>query len=464
MMQRLFNIKIPSLLGIVLLLAGVGMTSFLVDRGVILQGRAAPDKTPTNIAITNVSPTEFTVMYTTAESVAGSLSYGTNKDGTGSVALDDRDQQTGRTTASTIHHITVRNLAPDTTYFFSILSGGDVFKNQDEAYEVTTAPALAGTLPEATPITGSVSFPETIAQQDLLVVFTSKTLQSRSAVVTADGTYTLPVSGIRTLDLSQYASLTDSTTGELVIVSAGTASHATVLLQNTDPVPRITFGQSYDFTLSTEPLPEKSASGSAAQAFPQAAESTSGPTIRITSPDEAETFTDQQPVFSGSALPGEDIDIIIHSDQAATATIQAGEDGTWEFRPPEPLNPGNHTITIKTRDLTGTLREFTRAFTVYAQGSQFIEPSVSPTRTPTPTLTTDEPTPTPTEEIVPTATATVAPTAAIPTPTAVLTGIPTPTSPPPVSGGREIALGGILGAGTLIIGVALFLLTRGSLL
>lgn len=465
MIRRLFNLKIPSLLGILLLLGGVGVTSMLVDRGVIFEGRAAPDKTPTNIAITNVTPTEFTVMYTTTESVTGSLQYGTKEEGS-SVAMDDRDQQTGRTTASTIHHITVRNLSPETTYFFSILSGGDLFKNNDAAYEVTTAPSLEGTPPEAKAITGSVIFPATLPKQDLLILFSSDTLQQRSALVAPDGSYTIPMTGIRTQDLSDYASLTESTTGNLVVLSPAAASHATVLLEHTDPVPLITFGQSYDFTLSTEPLTaDATASGSAGQTFPQTAATGEGPAIQITSPDEAETFTDQQPVFSGKALPGENVDITIHSDQTTSATISVKADGTWQFRPPAPLNPGNHTITIKTRDLTGTLREFTRSFTVYAQGSQFIEPSVSPTRTPTPTLAAAEPTATETPEptqAAPTATPTLTPET--PTPTTAITGVPTPTAPPPVSGGGDIALGGILSLGTFLVGLALFFLTRGSLL
>src|SRR5688572_2328974 len=118
-MKNLLNFRIPSIVGIILLLLGVGVTSYLVDQGIILEGRAAPEEEPTNIAITNVSPTSFTVMYTTDAAVPGTLTYGVSSEDN-QVALDDRDKQNGTSSPSRVHHITVENVKPDTTYYFSI--------------------------------------------------------------------------------------------------------------------------------------------------------------------------------------------------------------------------------------------------------------------------------------------------------------------------------------------------------
>lgn len=468
MMKQLFNIRIPSFIGILLLLIGVGVTSYLVDQGIIFEGRAAPEKKPLNIAITNVSPTGFTVMYTTDDQVPGTLKYGTEKTGT-NVAADDREKQTGQTVASNLHHITVENLKPATTYYFSILSGDAVFQNGDQPYEIKTAPELSEPPKEVPPITGSLTYPEGAESEEALLLITSEDSQPLSTLVGADGSYTLPATGVRSKDLSSFADLQDGTLFDLVALSSDETSVVTVLFSNTRPIPLIMLGQAYDFTISTEPLEESpTASGSADIAYPDVDESAAGEeeAIQILSPEEEETFTDQQPVFTGTALPGEEISVVINSEHQITATIEADTDGSWEFRPTEPLEPGEHTITIKTRDITGTLREFTRSFTVFAQGSQFVEPSVSPTRSPTPTISASSPTPTLSPTKIPTPTTqitrVVTPT---PTVTPVLMTSPSPTRPPlEATGTKEVVMGGVIGITTVIAGFILFFLMKGSTL
>jgi hypothetical protein len=468
-MKNIFNIRIPSIVGIVLLLIGVGATSYLVDQGVILEGRATPDKEPKNIAITNVTPTSFSVLYTTQEPVPGSLQYGTDEEST-EVAMDDRDQQTGQTNEYTTHHITVKNLNPNTTYYFSILSGDTVYLNDEEPYEIKTAPELSGSPPARSPIKGSVLFPDETEKEDLLVLLNSDGLQPLSAVVEQDGSYELPASTLRKEDLSTYASLVSAAVLSLQVLSHDDESSIRVLYSNTDPVPLVTFGQAYDFTISTQPIASmnEEASGSAEVSFPETDESSDGdPVIQILTPEEKETFTDQQPLFTGTALPGEEIEVIIHSEGPVEAVITADTQGEWKFRPETPLEPGQHTVTIKTRDVSGTLREFTRSFTVFAQGSQFIEPSVSPTKKPSPTLAAATPTEAPVNRTPATPTpeeVEATPTLEV-TPTTQIFSSPAPTRPPlEATGSREVALGGILGVGTIVIGIVLFLITRGSLL
>ncbi len=463
MIKKLLSIRIPSVIGILLLLIGVGVTSYLVDQGIIFEGRAAPEKEPENIAITNVSPTGFTVLYTTTTAVPGTISYGTEKEGT-NVAVDDRDRETGRSTPSKIHHITVSNLNPSTTYYFSILSGDAVFLNEDEPYEVMTAPMLPTQPEETPPITGSITVPEDVEEKQSIVLMTSDDSQMVSALVDEDGSYVIPTTGIRSEDLSAYAVLRDDTLFDMVVLNASRTSTASVLYENTSPIPLILLGQAYDFTISNDPLDDGTiASESANVSLPEVTTNSSDePSIQIVSPEEEETFSDQQPVFRGKALPGSEIEILIHSEGPISATIEADSDGSWEFRPETPLAPGKHTITIKTRDITGTLREFSRSFTVFAQGSQFVEPSVSPTRTPTPTLSLMSPTPTASPTAVPTPTEFPTPT---PTIVSEVTAQPSPTRPPmEAPGAREVVIGGVIGVTTILAGFLLFFLTKGSTL
>ena len=146
----------------------------------------------------------------------------------------------------------------------------------------------------------------------------------------------------------------------------------------------------------------------------------------------------------------------------------ADNNGRWTYRPKTPLSPGLHTITITTKDRFGILRSITQSFTVFASGTQVVQsatPSATPTITSTPTQTPtvvptiiSTPTPTPTILVTPTPIITVIPTA-IPTP--IITR--PPVSPPPAPGSSTLMITGIIGTLTIIVGMLLFLASRGNI-
>jgi len=106
-------------------------------------------------------------------------------------------------------------------------------------------------------------------------------------------------------------------------------------------------------------------------------------------------------LFSGTALPNGTVKITIHSDEGIEVTVTADGLGNWTYRPERELSPGEHTITISTKDSAGTTRFITRAFSIFEEGSQVTEaatpsatPTFSPTVTPVPTIVpTNTPTP-----------------------------------------------------------------------
>ena len=94
MKKTIWDKRIPTLLAMLLIVVGVGITSFLVNKGVIIVGRASPTTNPQNVRISNITDNSFTVSYNTDAQVIGSINYGKNLN-LGQTALDDRDQQTG---------------------------------------------------------------------------------------------------------------------------------------------------------------------------------------------------------------------------------------------------------------------------------------------------------------------------------------------------------------------------------
>ena len=122
MKKSVWDRRIPGLSGLLFLGVGIIVAYYLAQNNAIFTGRAAPDNTPTNIRISNITDSSFTVSYTTTDKVLGTINFGTTPNGT-TVAIDDRDQKDGTPKPYHTHHITIKNLTPNTMYYYTILSG-----------------------------------------------------------------------------------------------------------------------------------------------------------------------------------------------------------------------------------------------------------------------------------------------------------------------------------------------------
>ena len=461
----------PTLLGILLLtMATVASAIFVSSNSTTLFGRAEGGNVPQRVRITNISGTSFSVSYTTSEKVIGTVSYKKDENEK-TIAFDDRDIEGGVPKEYNTHHITVQNLSPKTKYTFSIASGGSDFLNNEAPYEVTTGDAIDEVPADQDPIVGNVVLPDGQPASEILVYAQSEDGSPQSAVAKPDGSYSLPIDTMRTTDLASYVEFSEDTIIALSFQNETAESKATVLVSQTNPVPQITLSKIYDFTQG-EPLisDNPKASDSAQEQLPlDTTPKEKEETPSITSPETDEEFSDQRPRFTGTALPNATVEITIQSDPIKVQ-VKADSNGNWIFRPEKPLPPGKHTITILTKDTLGLTKRITESFTVFAEGSQFTEPSVSPiqgTATPTPTAK-----PSATSTPRPSSTATPALTTATPTVTLSLTPS-TPTSPPtnltitpvpsvkPTGSETSVALG--IGAfGSMLFGLLLFFLMRGG--
>lgn len=462
MKKTIWDKRIPNLLGILLIVIGIGITSFFVNRGVQLVSRASPTETPLEIRISNVLDTSVTVSYTTIEPVPGIITYGKDKD-FGQTAHDDK-QQLGDTKAYKNHHITIRNLSPATKYYFAIISGKSTFLKNTVPFEVTTGPTLASAPTQQPPISGKVLLLNSIAPQEAIVYLTIPGAQTISRTVKGDGTYIIPLNSIRNLNLSSYIEVSPNTTIQMLFVDETLKSTVAILPKLANPVPIVTLSKNYDFTIGNTSLTTDSAEAVAdpkITGFPSfvATEVARGAVAdpKILTPTKNQGFSDQQPVFKGTATPNETVTITIHSTENIQAQIKTDTQGLWTFRPTSPLSPGQHTISIISRGKSGVLKTITQSFTVHAAGTQVTQtatpsatltPTLSPTATPTPLPTS---TPTPTIVLIPTAT---------PTPFQIATSKGGQKIEPP--GSSSLIPVGIVALGTTLVGVLLFILTRGG--
>lgn len=476
MRKTIWQIRLPTLLAILLIAFGTGLTSFFVKNGVTFIGKASPSDTPTGVRVTNVSDTAFTVTYTTSEAVTGAVSYGKDKT-LGGTALDDRDQLSGKVQSYKVHHITIRNVDPNATYFFSITSGGTTYVDAANVpFEVTTSPHINDTPTQQQPLSGTILTPDGNNAPEAIVYVVGEKTQTLSALTKSDGTYLIPLNALRSITGQEYALLSKNTSFKLLIVGGGLQATASLLPTQIQPVPPMTLSQSYDFTLSQTPI----ASVSGNFGFPTfTATPSANKDPKLVTPKKGESFTDNKPLFKGTTVPNATVSIEIHSPTTVEAKTQADTKGVWTYRPKEALAPGDHTITITAPDQFGILKTIKQSFTVYASGTQ-VNQTATPSATPIITLTptpTRAPTAVPSVTLIPTPTtvvvplATVVPTTAIGgpivpvasvTPTVVISKAP--VAPIPSVGSSSTIVAAIAGTFTLTTGVLLFLFSRGTLL
>ncbi|MCL5438673.1 MAG: Ig-like domain-containing protein [Patescibacteria group bacterium] len=461
MKNNIWRKRIPTLLGLFLIIIGITVTSILVKNGTIFVSKASPTNTPKNVRITNVSEISFTVSYETDASVLGSISYGETSN-LGSTALDTRDQQSGNVAAYKLHYFMVRGLKPSAKYFFNIVSGQDTFQNNETLFEITIAPNIEASPSAQQPIVGKVIMPDGTNPQEAIVYITIPKAQTTSTIVKGDGSYIIPLNALRTDDLKSFFPISKDTKLQMLAIGPSARSNVKLFANQINVVPTITLSKDYDFTTGNSPInvSEEESSASANVNFPAfSANQVSNKNAEILTPKDEEKFTDQQPLFKGVASPGASIKLIIHSDENIQTQVIVDNKGNWSFRPQKTLSPGQHTVSIIAPDKFGVLKTITQSFTVYAQGSQVNEsatPSATPTikitSTPTPILSTPSPTQIPSPTLTPTPTITQAPVASA-----------TPTLAPAKPGSSSAIIGAIAAIATTTIGVLLFLVTRGNI-
>ena len=378
MKNQLLNRRIPTILGVGLVLLGIVLTTIIVGAQTGFKSTASSLKAPQNVKITNLSDNSFTITYTTDAAIIGSIGYGNSKQ-LGNTQLEDEPQN--------IHSITVEKLRPLTKYYLVIVSGQNTFLNNGVPFEILTGPNISSPSATKTAIKGKVILPSGNAPNEALVYLSADNSQILSASVAKNGEFNFDLKRFRTDDLSSYFEFDENTVLKILATNNSLESNVSFSLNKTGLIPTTTLSNDYNFTKAYIPA----ASSSARIGFPPEAIKSENLKPQILTPKKDQSFTDQKPQFQGTSLPNENVEIIIHSEENIQAVVTADSNGNWTYRPPNNLSEGVHTITIKTRDSAGILTTIMQSFTVFAQEQQISESATS-TSKPTITLT---PTPTP---------------------------------------------------------------------
>lgn len=239
-MTAFFNkFKIPTLLGLGIIILGIVIGIFIIIREQIFITRATPDITPKNIILTNIEDQSLTVSWQTPLEITSFLSFGPT--GNEHIAIDDRDENTLQT--HTMHYVTFKNLQPNTTYKYRIISG----KLKSEIFEVTTAsPATAQNGQK--PVIGSVLEENEPLNEGIAYLSISGAV-TQSALVKNSGNFLIPLSFTRKADLSDVFEPVGNETAKVTVISDKGEANTVFNLHSYQLLPPLKIGRNVDLTV-----------------------------------------------------------------------------------------------------------------------------------------------------------------------------------------------------------------------
>jgi len=184
---------------------------------------------PTSIRLTNLTDSGFTVLWVSEKKESGSVRFGTSPTELDQTAYDVRDNITEKGKYY-VHNVALSRLRKETKYYYEIISGDDVYDNNEKKFTVTTLP-ITETAPPYISTSGKVlNLPEhgeayliaSIRDDDL--TGSSESSNEVSTKIDNNGNWTLTVADMRTKDGLEYFEYTDGDTLMLEVYTTSKSS------------------------------------------------------------------------------------------------------------------------------------------------------------------------------------------------------------------------------------------------
>ncbi|KKW10300.1 MAG: hypothetical protein UY49_C0027G0002 [Microgenomates group bacterium GW2011_GWC1_49_7] len=405
-----FPTKIPTLLGIILLVLTVGAVVAGFETYSRSVATASGSIRPDQVRITNVTDTMFTVSWTTELPATGAISLSSPKMNA-RVIFDEQD--TIKQGKYTTHSVTFRSATPDTEYAVTILSNGKKHVDEGKPFQIQTAQSLSTSGTALDPAYGTIVTADNQPVRGALVYLTVERSQTLSTITKPSGTWLIPLNLIRTEDLSSYLPVTERMTETILVRGEGTETTAQSDTLNDSPVPDMSLGKTYDFRRlnakapGTEVAIRPSTTNPTGSPQPTPAAvlgtSTAKPSniVALTIPAQGAALPTATPLIQGTGIPGKTVSITLGITNPIGGSALVARDGVWTYTPPRALAPGKQSVTITTQNSSNKPVAITHTFEILKSGTQVLgdatpSATLTPTATPTATLAaTSSATPTP---------------------------------------------------------------------
>ncbi|HKC05165.1 MAG TPA: fibronectin type III domain-containing protein [Patescibacteria group bacterium] len=401
--------KIPTILGIIILLAGTFLGVFYLNMTQVFKIGASPQTAPKDIRLSNINDSSATISWVTDGETTDFLNWGTTQNNVSQIEKEDNQNS-----KFFVHSITLTGLTANTNYYYKINSNGTSYDSGGIPWQFTTGSTL-DLNKSSMPVSGSVITPSGQPAKRALV-YLNLSGYLASTLTSDTGNFVLQLANIRSNDLKSYVQIDPKNSLLEISVQSGQdgVSSAKIFPQSANPIPAMVLGQVYDLR-NLPPNLDGQSPGVNLQlpesATPESKFNTENSTgsgkptsVILENITEGETVTSTQPQFFGKGPAGENLTITVHSETPITDTVQVPNNGSWSWTPPAGLSAGAHTITISWIDVSGITRSLTRDFIVQAgeapaftasqsgatatpKALQSASPEASPTATPKATIT-----------------------------------------------------------------------------
>jgi len=375
------NIKLPTILGIFILLISIVAGIYLINSKQVFKLAADVEALPKNVRVSNITDSSVTITWTTDIESSGFVKWGKSE-----LSLSKIAQEEG-TEKNTVHSASLMGAEVAEDIFFKINSNGNDYNNGGIPWRAKTAPGkiqqksnriASGTVLKSDGFTPAKS-----------IVYLSINGLVLSALTSDEGNYVIPIS-IYTDNIPDNTLIEMSLQGGVL----GT-SQAVIYPQTIKSVPTIILGKTYDFR-SLPPtddtsLPESNLSIPESVKISSRFEITKtetpvNNTVKLESIDEGEIITTTDPEFFGTGPQNTNIEVLVESE-LQEIELTTDSQGKWNWSPPNNLEPGEHKVTLKWRDSVGILRTISRNFIIQAAEGPAFESTPSATLTPNPSAT-----------------------------------------------------------------------------
>ncbi|HCM37331.1 MAG: hypothetical protein UV61_C0006G0144 [Candidatus Gottesmanbacteria bacterium GW2011_GWB1_43_11] len=400
--------QIPTLVGILILLIGLGGAIYLIESGLRLSSRAQTSSEPREVTLANVTDSSFTVSWLTLEPVSGSIQYKeTGLLGISQTALDIRDQN--QTTQRYTHFVQVAGLKPQTRYEITLVSGKQAYRNS--GYQLVTGMILPAPTNPLPPAFGTLLDKQNhpIAEALTSISFTGS--QTLTGLVKDNGSWVLPLGNLRSNDGNRYFLPAKSDLAQLFFVGKEGVSSITSTIAKTSPLPPVRLGENYNFARLNQ---SRGVILAQAQSFGNLSASVNDDFTLIL-PQNNSAIPSSYPQFKGTGIPGKQVIITFTNTSTnspySTQTV-IPENGNWSWTPNTSLAPGTYSASavsfnsknepqtkgvsfIVLKSGTQVLGDATPAASLVPSPSPVFNPSPSPSLTPSPSATTSASLPVP---------------------------------------------------------------------
>lgn len=366
--------RIPTILGLFLLIIIVFLVTSLTQNKTNTGSRASGSCEPINLQVTNLTNKSATV------------SFATSTDCLSNIFIANRNIENLKSKGK-IHYFDINSLEESKVYTFSVISDGKDYSSDE--YNFKTAQKPTNPIPESNLAWGRIYLPDKSPASEAIVYFSVPGASPLSALVTSTGDWNIALATSFNESLTNFFSAIANTEENLFIVSSDQIQ--TQIVGNTDrnnPVPDIIIGQNnFSAPSPAVDLPSSSLLDNE-YSFSDKTD------LTISNPQTNETLSTKRPDFFGTAKPGTNLKIEVHSSTAINDTTSVNSDGSWNWSPSQDLAPGEHTITITDENNNIISRKFV-VLAAESSTSFTASPSATtPTKIPTPTTKITTPTPT----------------------------------------------------------------------